>query len=113
MVADLPLMDPQLAERATKMAQMWATDPERLANLLMNEMTTEEWSEICQWLAKSIKANIDDSVTAEFAKREYAISVGMITGIVVERVFQPVAEAMVRREVVPTNDFYIDPARAA
>ena len=87
-----------VADRAHKMAEMWANDPERLAALLSTKMRPEEWREICDHLAKSFAALTDSSVSTEQTARAFWTHMAMIHGIVVERVMLPVAEQLARTD---------------
>ena len=87
-----------VADRAHKMAEMWANDPERLAAMLSTKMRPDEWFEICDHLAKSFAALTDSSVSTEQTARALWTHMAMIHGIVVERVMLPIAEQLARTD---------------
>lgn len=87
-----------VADRAYKMAELWANDPERLAALMQREMSVEDFKEICQHLATAFVAFTDDSVSREQTARAFWLRLSMIHGIVVERVFLPVAESLAKKD---------------
>ena len=90
----------KIEDRAYALAEMWANDHERLAALLQSEMSVEDFAEICEHLAKAFVDFTDDRVTREQAYRSIYAQMSMIHGIVVERIFLPVAERMASATVV-------------
>lgn len=87
-----------VADRAYAMAEMWANDHERLAAMIANRMTPAELDEICEYLAKAFKSLNDDGVRMERTMRDSFTAVSMIHGIIVERIFLPVAERLARQD---------------
>lgn len=87
-----------VADRAYAMAELWANDPERLAALMQREMSVDDFKEICQHLATAFVAFTDDSVSREQTARAFWTHLSMIHGIVVERVFLPVAERLAKTD---------------
>jgi len=87
-----------VADRAHAMAEMWANDPERLSSLMQSEMSVDDFKEICQHLAASFVAFTDDSVSREQTARAFWLHMSMIHGIVVERIFLPVAERLAKQD---------------
>lgn len=82
-------------DRAMSMAESWANDPERLAGLMTENMTTEQYAVICGHLAKCFVALTNDSSSREACKLELLIQIGHIHAEVVENIFLPVAEKLV------------------
>lgn len=94
-------MDPvtsTVADRAYAMAELWANDPERLAAMMQREMSVEDFKEICQHLATAFVAFTDDSISREQTARAFWTHMSMIHGIVVERIFLPVAERLAKQD---------------
>lgn len=87
-----------VADRAYAMAEMWANDHERLAAMIATRLQPAELAEICEYLAKSFQSISDDGVPREKTYRDCFTSLLMIHGIVVERVFLPVAEGLARTD---------------
>jgi hypothetical protein len=87
-----------VADRAYAMAEMWANDQERLSALMQSEMSVDDFKEICQHLATAFVAFTDDSVSREQTARAFWLHLSMIHGIVVERIFLPVAERLAKQD---------------
>lgn len=87
-----------VADRAYAMAEMWANDQERLPALMQSEMSVDDFKEICQHLATAFVAFTDESVSHEQTAREFWLCMSMIHGIVVERIFLPVAERLAKQD---------------
>jgi len=87
-----------VADRAYKMAEMWANDHERLAAMIATRLQPAELAEICEYLAKAFQSIGDEGVTREQTYRDCFTSLLLIHGIVVERVFLPVADRMARTD---------------
>lgn len=85
-----------MTDRAYDMAEAWANDPERLAGLLKQNMTDEQFAGICAHLAACFVALTDDS-THEKANRKQLIEIALMHGEIVELIFLPVAEKLVRQ----------------
>lgn len=87
-----------VADRAYAMAEMWANDQERLAALMQSEMSVDDFKDICQHLATAFVAFTDDRVSKEQTARALWTHMAMIHGIVVERIFLPVADRLAKQE---------------
>lgn len=83
--------------RAYAMAESWAKNPERLSALLYENMTTEDWDRICESIAKQIVAIADNS-PHEQCLRSLLVEANVISGIVIESVFLPIAEGMAAQD---------------
>lgn len=86
------------ASRAYKMASDWAGDSERLAALLKDNFTPEQWVDFCERLAAGFAAYTCERMSREASLRECQNAVMHIHGLVVEQIFLPIAEAMVRQD---------------
>jgi len=86
------------SSRAYKMASEWAGDSERLAALLKDNFTPEQWVDFCERLAEGFAAYTCERMSREASLRECQNAVMHIHGLVVEQIFLPIAEAMVRQE---------------
>lgn len=87
-----------VADRAYAMAEMWANDKDRLAALMQSEMSVDDFKEICQHLAAAFVAFTDESVSHEQTSRVFWLHMTMIHGIVVERIFLPLAERLAKKD---------------
>lgn len=79
------------------MANEWANDQERLAGLLTQNMTPEQWAEFCTFLAAGFSAYTCERMSREATLRECQNAVMHIHAIVTEQVFLPIAERLVEQ----------------
>lgn len=100
------------SDRAYAMAESWAKDPQRLSALLYENMHTEDWGRICESLAKQIVA-ITDNSSHEQCLRKLMIEANAISGVIIETVFLPIAERMVKQDSAEeSSDSGFDQAKA-
>lgn len=83
------------SERAYEMAAAWANDHERLAGLLRENITPEQWADFCERLAVGFAAYTCERMSREATLRECQNAVMHIHALVVEQVFLPIAEKLV------------------
>ena len=84
--------------RAYNMAESWAKDPQRLFELLGDEMTDEQWMRICVAIAKQITALGDEHTTHEQCLRDLMVQANEISGVIIELLFLPITKELVRLE---------------
>lgn len=87
-----------VTERAYSMAELWATDKERLAAMLTAKMQPAEFAEICGYLADAFASVVDECVSMERSSRDCFTAISMIRGVVVERVMLPDAERLAKTD---------------
>lgn len=90
--------------RAYDMAESWANDAERLAALMQQNMTTDQFAVICGHLAACFVA-LTDTSSREQAQRKLLLEVGHIHAEVVENIFLPVAEKLARQAEGTATEF--------
>ena len=89
----------QYNDRAYSMAESWANDQDRLYSMLATRITRpEEFKQICGHLATAFSALTDFKVSHESTSRESLVAIGMIHGVIVERLLLPTAEQIVFNE---------------
>jgi len=82
--------------QAFNMAEAWAKDPERLFELLGNEMTDEQWMRICVAIAKQITAIGDEKTTHEQCLRDLMVQADEISGVIIELLFLPITTELIK-----------------
>lgn len=87
-------MDLEQQNRAYDLAESWANDASRLAALMTENMTVEQYAVICCHLAACFVA-LTDNTSREQAMRTLIVEVEHIHAEVVESIFLPVAEKLV------------------
>lgn len=92
--------------RAYALAEMWANDPTRLAELLVSEMTPELWAELCDDLAIGFIAYSDEGLSHHSTRSECLRSVMHMHALVVEKIFLPLAEQIVKIETRSAAEQY-------
>lgn len=81
--------------RALHLAEQWANEPDRLAGLLRESMSLEQWETIALHLSRCFVALTAPSMTREACKLELLIQVGHIHAEVTENIFEPLALRMI------------------
>ena len=84
-------------DRAYTLAEQWATDPERMACLLKQNMTDEHWQRITASISRQIAAIGDDLLSHEQCLRSLLIEANELNGVITELVFLPIAVRMVEQ----------------
>lgn len=89
-------LNKEQSDRAYAMAESLAKDPERLFELLGNEMTDEHWMRICVAIAKQITAIGNDSTTHTQCLRALLIEADEISGVIIEEVMLPITTELIK-----------------